>query len=227
MKSLLVPSQVGKDGSLQEWTEDWGQLEKEHRHFSHLYGLYPGNVLSPVKTPDFMVAVETVLNKRGDGSTGWSRSWKTACWARLKNGERCNSIIKKYFAQQTCMQLFGRCGKPMQVDATLGMTAAITEMLIQSNEGYLEFLPALPVEWMDGSFEGVKTRGAFEVELHWKNNRLQQAVITSLKGNECIVKGNYIIYHGKTGKKVKLKTLPGNLLSFSTVQGGIYQVLTK
>ncbi|MBT87752.1 MAG: alpha-L-fucosidase, partial [Gammaproteobacteria bacterium] len=151
-RKRLVPSQVGKDGTLQEWMEDFGQLEDKHRHFSHMYGLFPGNVLSIAKTPELIDPIKAVLEQRGDGGTGFSRAWKMALWARLSDGDRANSIYKGYLQEQCYLSLFAKCYTPLQVDGTLGVTAAISEMLVQSHEDVIQLLPALPKEWNSGKF---------------------------------------------------------------------------
>src|SRR5215203_2257396 len=153
-REQLVPPQIGSDGSLQEWADDWKSLEKNHRHFSHLYGLYPGRVLWDKRTPELIQAYKQVLEERGDGGMGFSMAWKMALWARLGDGNRANKIFKNYLNEQSAIQLFALCGKPMQVDGTLGMTAAITEMLMQSQDGVIALLPALPDEWASGEFRG-------------------------------------------------------------------------
>lgn len=183
--SRLVPSQVGQSGMLQEWTEDYGQLEDKHRHFSHLYGLYPGNVISVRNTPELIDPVKKVLEQRGDGGTGFSRGWKMALWARLNDGDRANQIFKGYLKDQCYMSLFAKCYTPLQVDGTLGVTAGITEMLIQSHEGFIELLPALPAEWPSGKFYGVRARGGFVVDFEWESGKLTWVDITSTAGKIC------------------------------------------
>jgi alpha-L-fucosidase 2 len=163
-RARLVPSLIGKDGTLQEWTEDYAQLEEKHRHFSHMYGLYPGNVISARNTPELIEPVKKVLEQRGDGGTGFSRGWKMALWARLNDGDRANRIFKGYLKEQCYPSLFAKCYTPLQVDGSLGVTAGITEMLIQSHEEFIELLPALPAEWPTGKFYGVKARGGFEID---------------------------------------------------------------
>ncbi|MBL7864707.1 MAG: glycoside hydrolase family 95 protein, partial [Cyclobacteriaceae bacterium] len=206
-RMALVQPQIGKDGSLQEWADDWGQLEEKHRHFSHLYGLYPGNVLSPRKTPQFMNACRAVLEQREDGGTGWSRSWKVALWARLHDGDRAERIFRGYLAEQAYPQLFAKCYTPLQVDGTLGMTAGVSEMLVQSHDGAIEFLPALPTSWTEGTFNGVCVRGGFVVNLTWKKNKLTSATLISRAGTDCrIFSGNEkltVISEGKSVKTVK------------------------
>ncbi len=216
-RKRFPPPQIGRDGALQEWSDDWGQLEEEHRHASHMYGLFPGNVISVEKTPAFIDACKAVLEQRGDGATGWSRAWKTNLWARLNDGDRANKILKLYFKEQSNIQLFGKCGRPMQVDATLGVCAGVSEMLLQSQEGIIRFLPALPQEWESGRFTGACARGAFELGFEWKKNILTNAVILSQKGGDCRVKiSGQKIKVSTDGKFVKYKKLTDGSISFST-----------
>ena len=220
----LVPPQIGKDGSLQEWSEDWTQLEKNHRHFSHLYGLYPGNVLSAKRTPQFIEPIKAVLNQRGDEGAGWSRAWKMSLWARLYDGDRAYKIFKGYIKDQCFLQLFAKCFKPMQVDGSLGATAGITEMLLQSHEGVIDFLPALPKEWSEGSFEGVCARGGFELNFQWKNNKLTQAIILSKVGETCKVNLLATVVITNNGSTIKPVIQPDGTISFPTIKGAHYLV---
>lgn len=184
-RDRLVPSQIGLDGSLQEWTEDYGQAEDKHRHFSHLYGLYPGNVLSVKSTPELIAPVKAVLEQRGDGGTGFSRAWKMALWARLFDGERANSIYKGYLEEQCYPSLFAKCFTPLQVDGSLGVTAGISEMLAQSHEGIIHLLPALPEDWSSGEFRGICTRGAFELDMQWEKSAIRKVELLSKAGAHC------------------------------------------
>jgi len=185
VRERLVPSQVGKDGTLQEWSDDLEQLEDKHRHFSHLYGLFPGNVLSATSTPELIEPIKAVLKQRGDGGTGFSRAWKMALWARLFDGDRAHSIYKGYLSEQCYPSLFAKCYSPLQVDGALGVTAAISEMLVQSHEGIIQILPALPKEWISGAFYGVCTRGAFELDLQWEKGAIETVGILSKAGAVC------------------------------------------
>ena len=223
LRSKLVPPQVGKDGTLQEWAEDWGQLEKNHRHFSHLYGLYPGNNFSLRRTPQFIDPIKAVLEQRGDGAAGWSRAWKTALWARLHDGERAEKIFKLYVKEQAYPQFFAKCFTPMQVDGTLGMTAAITEMLVQSHEGYIEWLPALPKAWKDGKVQGIRVRGGFELNMEWRDGKVVSCVVRSLAGETCKMKADakMLVREGKMKVPIVIKD---GLATFSTRKGGRYEV---
>ncbi len=221
-RKRLVPPQIGKDGSLQEWTDDWAQLEKNHRHFSHMYGLYPGNVLSVKRTPQFVDACKAVLNQRGDDGAGWSRAWKMSLWARLYDGERAYKLFKGYLKDQCFMQLFAKCFKPMQVDGSLGVTAGINEMLVQSHEGVIDFLPALPAAWSEGKFNGVCVRGAFELNFAWKNNKITQAEILSKDGGPCRINVRNDVRIKSNGKNIKYQKLAGGSIEFATKKGEHY-----
>jgi alpha-L-fucosidase 2 len=222
--SHLLPPQIGKDGALQEWAEDWGQTEHPHRHLSPLYGLYPGNVFSFSKTPDLVGACEKLLRERGDSSAEWARIWKVALWARLHDGNHADAILKGYFRDASNPQLFGNHGFPVQVDGTLGATAAIGEMLIQSGDGFVELLPALPAEWSTGSFDGFCTRGAFQWSLRWVDGRMVNATLRSKAGLDCALKAHAVVGVSCNGKAVQLRNLGGGVVEFSTVKDGVYEV---
>ncbi len=217
------PPQIGKDGMLQEWTEDYEQLEEKHRHFSHLYGLYPGNVLSVNKTPNFVDPVKKVLEQREDGGTGFSRAWKMALWARLYDGNRANSIYKGYLKDQCYLSLFAKCFTPLQVDGSLGMTAAISEMLVQSHEGSIDLLPALPDEWKKGSFKGFKVRGGFELNMDWENGVVSSLEVLSTAGKEFIINTNRTIMVDDGNENFSIDINDGKA-SFSTKKGTRYKI---
>ena len=226
-RKRLAPPQIGKDGSLQEWTEDLAQMEPNHRHFSHMYGLYPGNVISVKNTPQYIDACKVVLNQRGDGTTGFSRAWKMALWARLYDGNRANKIFKGYIQEQCYPQLFAKCGKPLQIDGTMGVAAGITEMLVQSHEGSIDLLPALPDEWSEGRFDGVCARGGFELDFKWKNKTISEVEILSKAGEICRIDNGSSYKVTMNGKKVNSKLNKDGSIEFSTVKGGLYQLTTK
>jgi len=225
-RKRLVPPQVGKDGTLQEWAEDYAQLEDKHRHFSHLYGLYPGNGLSVSRTPEFVEPIKKVLEQRGDGSTGWSRAWKIALWSRLYDGERAFSIYKVHLKEQCYISLFAKCGTPLQVDGSFGLTAAITEMIVQSHEGVIDLLPAVPAEWSTGQFDGVRVRGGFELNIAWKDKKTTTVEVISLAGKPCRMNLGDGYKVSKGGKEVSAKTHRDGSFEFDTIEGGTY-LLTK
>jgi alpha-L-fucosidase 2 len=224
-RGKLVPPLIGSDGTLQEWAEDYAQLEDKHRHFSHLYGLYPGNVISVKKTPDLIEGCRAVLEQRGDAGTGFSRGWKMALWARLYDGNRSNEIFKGYIKEQAYPQLFAKCYTPLQVDGTLGVTAGITEMLIQSHEGIIDLLPALPGEWGNGSFNGVCTRGGFELDYSWEKGKVTYLEILSKNGETCKINPRLKVADCQVysnGARIHIKRYNDGSIEFPTKRGSKY-----
>lgn len=219
----LAPSQVGKDGTLQEWTDDLEQLEDKHRHFSHMYGLYPGNVLSKKNTPELVEPIKAVLEQRGDGGTGFSRAWKMALYARLNDGERAYSIYKGYLKEQCYMSLFAKCFTPLQVDGSLGATAAISEMLVQSHEEAIELLPALPNAWSTGAFKGVIARGAFELDLEWKKSKMKTVDVLSKAGKTFRLLVTSEVRVSSNGNPVNFSK-EDRFIAFSTEKGAKYRI---
>jgi alpha-L-fucosidase 2 len=226
-KARLVPPQVGSNGMLQEWAEDYQQLEDKHRHISLLYGLYPGNVISAKRTPSLIEPVKKVLEERGDEGAGFSRAWKMSLWARLYDGNRSLKIFKSYIKQQCFSQLFAKCFKPLQVDGTLGVTAGIMEMLIQSHEGVIDLLPALPDEWTEGKFNGVCARGAFEVDFAWQKNKITSAIILSKEGSVCRIDPKTSVTVKCDGRKIAFKKVDNTVIEFLTTKGKQYYITTK
>jgi alpha-L-fucosidase 2 len=224
-REKLVPPLVGKDGTLQEWTEDYEQLEDKHRHFSHMYGLYPGNVISARHTPHLIDPCKAVLEQRGDGGTGFSRAWKMALWARLYDGNRAARIFEGYIAEQSYPQLFAKCFTPLQIDGTQGVAAGITEMLIQSHEALIDLLPALPDAWSQGTFSGVCARGGFELEMEWDQGEITRVKIHSKYGRTCRIRPGGEFKVKKDGKKVRVKSYPDGSMAFDTEAGGIYTLI--
>ena len=223
-RTRLVPPQIGKNGMLQEWSEDYEQMEDKHRHFSHMYGLYPGNVLSAKRTPQLVTAIKAVLEQRGDGGTGFSRGWKMALYARLYDGDRANRIFKGYIKEQAYPQLFAKCYTPLQVDGSLGVTAGITEMLMQSHEGMIDLLPALPTEWGAGRFKGVCARGAFELDMNWKDGKITSVEVLSKDGQVCRIKTGLKAKVKSNGKTIKSKLLNDGSIEFATLKGTRYLI---
>ncbi len=194
MLPKLPPMQISDKGYLQEWLEDYKEVEQHHRHVSHLYGLYPSNQISPNTTPALAAAARETLNRRGDGGTGWSRAWKVNFWARLHDGDRAYKLLKNLLqpvlytdeklanSGGTYPNLF--CAHPpFQIDGNLGGTSGIAEMLVQSHEGYISLLPALPIEWRDGFFKGLRVRGGGEVSAYWKDGQLTNFTLKAHKPN--------------------------------------------
>ena len=223
----LAPPKIGKDGTIQEWAEDFGQMEDKHRHFSHMYGLYPGNVISSKNTPKLIDGCKAVLNQRGDGGKGFSMGWKMALWARLYDGNRANKIFKGYIQNQCYPQLFAKCGNPLQIDGTMGVAAGITEMLMQSHESIIELLPALPDEWNEGRFDGICARGGFELDMEWKNKTTSKVEVLSKAGKTCRINAGGKLIVMKGGKKVKARINNDGSVEFQTRIGGVYTLIRK
>ncbi|MEO6916717.1 MAG: glycoside hydrolase family 95-like protein [Chitinophagaceae bacterium] len=221
-KKMLLPPKIGKDGTLQEWAQDWDQTEKQHRHLSPLYGLYPGDVLSFTKTPQLMEACKTLLERRGDESSEWSRAWKLCLWARMKDGNHALKILKGYYKDESHSQLLSGRGRVMQIDGTMGVAAGISEMLIQSHDDKIELLPALPSEWSEGEVKGMCTRGAFAINMKWMQGKITTLEILSKQGGTCRLTLNNKMKVYSNGKNVKVKTNKDGTIEFETAKNATY-----
>lgn len=200
-KMNLAQSQIGSDGRLMEWAEEFTELEPGHRHISHLFALHPGNKISLEKTPVLASAAKKSLDYRiehGGGHTGWSAAWLISQYARLGEGDRAKESLNTVLSKSLSPNLFGQ-HPPFQIDANFGATAGMAEMLLQSHAGIIQLLPALPTKWSDGEVKGLCARGGFVVDIKWQNGSLLSYRIYSEKGGDLVVK------HGNEERIMSLK----------------------
>ncbi len=218
---------IGSWGQLQEWKEDWDDRKDDHRHVSHLYALDPGHQISPLGTPQYARAARVSLLARGDGGTGWSKAWKISFWARLYDGDHAYRMLAEQLKQSTLPNLWDTC-PPFQIDGNFGATAGIAEMLVQSQSGYIDILPALPRAWRDGEVRGLRARGDVTVGIQWRNGRASRISIMAGHSGRITLRSTALASRFSLVDVATKKPVPtqgsGDRRTFSVMAGAQYLV---
>ncbi|UUZ95051.1 hypothetical protein LJK87_11410 [Paenibacillus sp. P25] len=226
---MLPDIRIGKHGQIMEWLDDYDEAEPGHRHISQLFALHPGELIDKHRTPELAAAAKRTLERRlahGGGHTGWSRAWIVNFWARLGEGNAAYEHLREPLASSTYPNLFD-CHPPFQIDGNFGAAAGMAEMLLQSHGGVIELLPSLPAAWPDGDVRGLRARGAFAVDVSWRDGTLSQAEIRAGRSGTCRLRYPLpVIVTREDGMEVPCLN-DGNIAEFAVQAGIRYRVVPE
>ena len=235
LDNLKGPIEIGDDGQIKEWYIETSYNKDEngntlgegygHRHISHMLGLFPGDLITE-DTPEWFEAAKVSMNLRTDSSTGWGMGQRINTWARLGDGNRAHKLITDLFASGIYANLWDT-HPPFQIDGNFGMTSGVSEMLVQSNAGYINLLPALPDVWADGSVDGLVARGNFEISMSWTDQKIDSASLLSNNGGEAVVQldnASLAVVTDSDGSVIDFEALSADRISFGTEAGKTYSI---
>lgn len=229
----LPPYQTGRHGQLQEWLEDFDEVDPGHRHLSHLIGVFPGDAMTPERQPEAYRAMRTALERRcaaGSGQSGWSAAWIACLWARFNDGDQAEAYLQRLLAKHTAPSLLDLYPPEIfQIDGNFGGTAAVAEMLVQSHEGVIRLLPALPAAWPAGRVRGLRARGGWELDIAWEDSAVAEAVLrASVDGEAAVGAAPCLRVVERTGdgddRPVRAETGGGNIIRFHAAAGRRYRL---
>jgi alpha-L-fucosidase 2 len=220
----LAPNQIGRHGQLQEWLDDWDEIEPDHRHLSPLWGLFPGREIAPESSPALAAAAAVTLTRRGTGGCGWSYAWKAGLRARLYDGPAALEQLRALLTRSSLPNLFSLCGRALQVDGNFGATAAIAEMLLQSQQDEIHLLPALPAEWASGSVAGLRARGGFTVDLTWAEGRLTEVHLQASQRRRAVVLAKGAMGVTAGGRRVRFEPVGPDRIGFTAEAAVRYRI---
>ncbi len=227
-RARLAPQRVGSRGNIMEWLYDWTETEPQHRHVSHLYGLHPSNQITKRGTPQLFAAARQTLELRGDAGTGWSLAWKINYWARLEEGARAHKLVRDLVTTERLAPNMFDLHPPFQIDGNFGATSGIAEMLLQSHNGELHLLPALPPAWSSGSVAGLRGRGGYTVGATWSAGSANELSISPDRSGTVRVRsrmftGTFQLRDATSGAEIQPTKPEPDLIEFAGQAGRTYR----